>query len=63
MHTTLDMTKVFLSSTYFRLLPTDVAWEIFFFCLCRVIALAFWGGGGAGRRHNGCNFFIIHCNG
>ena len=31
-----------LSSVCFRLLPTDVVWEnIFLFCLCRVIALAY----------------------
>ena len=42
MDTILDMTKVFLSSVYFRLFPTDVAWDnIFFFCLCRVITLAY----------------------
>ena len=43
METILDMTKVFLSSFCFSLLPTDVPWEnIFFFCLCRVIALAYF---------------------
>ena len=36
------MTKVFLSSVCFHLFPTDVAWDnIFFFCSCRVIALAY----------------------
>ena len=42
MATILDMTKVFLSSVRFNLLPTDVAWNnIFLFCSCRVIALAY----------------------
>ena len=30
MDTILDMTKVFLSSVCFRLLPADVAWENIF---------------------------------
>ena len=42
MDTILDMTKVFLSSVCFRLFPADVACDnIFFFCLCRVITLAY----------------------
>ena len=42
MDTILDMKKVFLSSVCFRLLPTDVAWDnIFLFCSCLVIALAY----------------------
>ena len=42
MDTILDTTKVYLSSVCFRLLPTDVAWDnMFFFCSCRVIALAY----------------------
>ena len=45
MDTILDMTKVFLSYVCFRLFPTEVAWEnIFFFCLCRVITLAYYFG-------------------
>ena len=40
MDTILDMKKVFLSSVCFCLLLTDFAWDnIFFFCLCWVIAL------------------------
>ena len=40
MDTILDMTKVFLSSICFSLLPTDVAWDnIHSFCSYRVIAL------------------------
>ena len=43
METILDMTKVFLSSVCLRLVTTDVAWyNIFFFCSCRVIALAYF---------------------
>ena len=42
MDTILDMTKVFLSSFCFCLFPIDVACDnIFFFCLCRVITLAY----------------------
>ena len=42
MDTILDMTKVFLSSVFIYLLPTDVAWDnIFFFCSCHIIALAY----------------------
>ena len=42
-YTILDMKKVFLSSVCFCLLTTDVAWEnIFFFCSCRVISLAYF---------------------
>ena len=42
MDTILSMTKVFLYSFCFCLLPTDVAWDnIFFFCSCLVIALAY----------------------
>ena len=42
MNTILDMTKVFLSSVCFLLFPTDVACNnIFFFCSCRVITLAY----------------------
>ena len=36
----LIITKAFLFSVFFRLLPTDVAWDnIGFFCSCWVIAL------------------------
>ena len=43
MDTILGMTTIFLSSICFSLLPTDVAWyNIFLFCSCRVIALAFF---------------------
>ena len=42
MDTILDMTKVFLSSFCFRLFPTDVACDnVFFFCSCQVITLAY----------------------
>ena len=42
MDTILDMAKVFLSSVCFNLFPIDVACDnIFFFCLCRVITLAY----------------------
>ena len=45
MDTILDMTKVFLSTVCFRLFPTDVAWDnIFFFCSCWVITLAYYFG-------------------
>ena len=41
MDSILDMNKN-LSSVCFRLFPTDVAWDnFFFFCLCHVIALAY----------------------
>ena len=64
MDTILDMTKVFLSFVCFSLLPTDVVWDkLFSFCSYRVIALAFLGVNGAGHRHNGCDFFMIQCNG
>ena len=43
MDTILDMTKVFLSSVFFSLLPTDVAWDkILSFCSYRVIALKYF---------------------
>ena len=42
MDTILDMTKVFLSSVFFVFFPIDVACDnIFFFCSCRVITLAY----------------------
>ena len=42
MDTILDVKKVFLSSVCFLLFPTDVAWDnIFFFCSCRLITLAY----------------------
>ena len=42
MDTILDMTKVFLSSICFCLLPTDVTWDNpFSFCSCQVIELAY----------------------
>ena len=42
MDTILDMRKFLLSSFCFRLLHIDIAWEnIFFFCSCRVITLAY----------------------
>ena len=42
MNTILDMTKVFLSSVCFCLFPIDFACEnIFFFCSCQVITLAY----------------------
>ena len=42
MDTILDMTKVSVSYVCFRLLLIDVAWDnIFFFCSCQVIALAY----------------------
>ena len=65
MDTILDMTKTILSSVCFRLLTTDVAWDnIFFFCLCREITLAYlFCQDGTVHRHNGCNFFMIQCNG
>ena len=45
MDTILDMTKSFMSSVCFCLLPTDVAWEnIVFFCSCQVIALEYFFG-------------------
>ena len=40
MDTILDTTKVFPYSFCFGLLPTDDVWN-YFFCFCRVIALAF----------------------
>ena len=60
MDTILDMKNVFLSSVCFLLFPTDVAWGNFFFLfiLGNCIGI-FFGGGGAGHRHNGCNFFMI----
>ena len=42
METILDMTNKILSFDPFRLLQTDVAWDnIFYFCSCRVIILAY----------------------
>ena len=65
MDTILDMTKVFLSSVCFRLLRTDVAWDNIFFLLFipgNCIGIFFWKNG-AGHRYNGCNLFMIQCNG
>ena len=64
METILDMKKNILSSVCFRLLPTDVAWDNFFllFMSGNCIGIHFWQNG-SGHRHNGCNLFMIHCNG
>ena len=64
MDTILDMTKVFLSSVSFCLLPTDVAWNNIFILIMsgNFIGILFWQNC-AGHRHNGCNLFMIRCNG
>ena len=42
MDTIFYMKLLYLSSVCFSLLPTDVAWDnIFLFCSCQVIALAY----------------------
>ena len=64
MDTILDMTIVFLSSVCFRLFPTDVACDNFFFLFVsgNYIGISFWQDG-SGHRHNGCNFSMIQYNG
>ena len=64
MDTILDMTKVFLSSICFRLLPTDVEWENVFllFMLGNFIGILVWKCD-TGHLHNGFNLFMIKCNG
>ena len=65
MDTILDMTKVFLSSVCFLLFSTDVACDnilLLLFVLGNCIGISFWQDG-AGHRHNGCNFYMIQCNG
>ena len=63
MDTILDMTKK-ICLLFFCLLPTDVAWDYIFFLLfmlghCIGIFLV----NGSGHHHNGCNLFMIQCNG
>ena len=64
MDTILDMRKVFMYYFCLRLLPTDVAWDNVFllFMSGNFIVIFFWKNG-AGHRHNGCNLFMIKCNG
>ena len=61
MDTILDMTKVFLSSVCFCLLPTDVAWDnilFLLFMLGNCIGISFWKNG-TSHHHNLCNLFLI----
>ena len=62
MDTILDMTKVFLSSSFFRLFPIDVACDNIFFLLFvsgYYIGILFWQDG-AGNCHNECN--LLECS-
>ena len=59
----LDMKEVFLYSVFFCSLPTDVAWEMFFFCSCQVIALPFFWKMALVTNNNGCNLFMFQYNG
>ena len=64
MDTILDMTKVFLSSVclvYFQqMLHGTICFLLF--ASGNYIGILFWKNC-AGHRHNGCNFFMIQCNG